>query len=191
MIFIGLSLRLVLIRANIINNRQYWFSSIPFNCEHRTRKLGITDCGIFMQIRVSINAIKNRAWEWQSVYFCKLKSLIIGCFSYHKIKRVPSGQRFFKKKKRILSRKRAKYVKYIQIYLSSTGCAAQHALLGKTRRPRTAFTSQQLLELEKQFRQNKYLSRPKRFEVATSLMLTETQVNAASSVPLWIATPNR
>nr|KAF7433985.1 hypothetical protein H0235_002176 [Vespula pensylvanica] len=55
------------------------------------------------------------------------------------------------------------------------GCAAQHALLGKTRRPRTAFTSQQLLELEKQFRQNKYLSRPKRFEVATSLMLTETQ----------------
>ncbi|GLH04547.1 Homeotic protein proboscipedia [Gryllus bimaculatus] len=54
-------------------------------------------------------------------------------------------------------------------------CAPQHALLGKTRRPRTAFTSQQLLELEKQFRHNKYLSRPKRFEVATSLMLTETQ----------------
>ncbi|XP_050530044.1 homeobox protein MOX-2 [Daktulosphaira vitifoliae] len=51
-----------------------------------------------------------------------------------------------------------------------------HALLGKTRRPRTAFTSQQLLELEKQFKQNKYLSRPKRFEVATNLMLTETQV---------------
>ncbi|KAL2747179.1 motor neuron and pancreas homeobox protein 1 isoform X2, partial [Vespula maculifrons] len=44
------------------------------------------------------------------------------------------------------------------------------------RTSRTAFTSQQLLELEKQFRQNKYLSRPKRFEVATSLMLTETQV---------------
>ncbi|CAH0394732.1 unnamed protein product [Bemisia tabaci] len=53
---------------------------------------------------------------------------------------------------------------------------SHHALLGKTRRPRTAFTSQQLLELEKQFHQNKYLSRPKRFEVATSLMLTETQV---------------
>ncbi|CAG9859834.1 unnamed protein product [Phyllotreta striolata] len=56
------------------------------------------------------------------------------------------------------------------------GCGPGHALLGKTRRPRTAFTSQQLLELEKQFRQNKYLSRPKRFEVATNLMLTETQV---------------
>lgn len=57
----------------------------------------------------------------------------------------------------------------------------QHQLLsavgaGKTRRPRTAFTSQQLLELERQFRINKYLSRPKRFEVATSLCLTETQV---------------
>ncbi|XP_050296369.1 homeobox protein Hox-A1-like isoform X2 [Anthonomus grandis grandis] len=58
-----------------------------------------------------------------------------------------------------------------------TGCTpGGNALLGKTRRPRTAFTSQQLLELEKQFRQNKYLSRPKRFEVATNLMLTETQV---------------
>ncbi|XP_028296394.1 motor neuron and pancreas homeobox 2b [Gouania willdenowi] len=56
----------------------------------------------------------------------------------------------------------------------STG--PQSALLGKCRRPRTAFTSQQLLELENQFKLNKYLSRPKRFEVATSLMLTETQV---------------
>ncbi|GAB6033310.1 hypothetical protein CHUAL_013082 [Chamberlinius hualienensis] len=56
------------------------------------------------------------------------------------------------------------------------GMQPQHAMLSKTRRPRTAFTSQQLLELENQFRHNKYLSRPKRFEVATSLMLTETQV---------------
>ncbi|XP_075902844.1 motor neuron and pancreas homeobox 2b [Nelusetta ayraudi] len=52
----------------------------------------------------------------------------------------------------------------------------QSSLLGKCRRPRTAFTSQQLLELENQFKLNKYLSRPKRFEVATSLLLTETQV---------------
>uniref|UniRef100_A0A8C3HHG2 Homeobox domain-containing protein n=1 Tax=Chrysemys picta bellii TaxID=8478 RepID=A0A8C3HHG2_CHRPI len=52
----------------------------------------------------------------------------------------------------------------------------QAGLMGKCRRPRTAFTSQQLLELENQFKLNKYLSRPKRFEVATSLMLTETQV---------------
>lgn len=51
-------------------------------------------------------------------------------------------------------------------------------MLDKTRRPRTAFTSQQLLELENQFRASKYLSRPKRFEVATNLMLTETQVSS-------------
>ncbi|XP_020775954.1 motor neuron and pancreas homeobox protein 1-like [Boleophthalmus pectinirostris] len=60
--------------------------------------------------------------------------------------------------------------------LGECGAQAQAGLLGKCRRPRTAFTSQQLLELENQFKLNKYLSRPKRFEVATSLMLTETQV---------------
>ncbi|XP_070582991.1 motor neuron and pancreas homeobox protein 1 isoform X2 [Erythrolamprus reginae] len=59
---------------------------------------------------------------------------------------------------------------------SGEAAQAQSNLLGKCRRPRTAFTSQQLLELEHQFKLNKYLSRPKRFEVATSLMLTETQV---------------
>ncbi|XP_063698230.1 homeobox protein mab-5-like [Culicoides brevitarsis] len=54
--------------------------------------------------------------------------------------------------------------------------SSQHVIFGKTRRPRTAFTSLQLLELEKQFKQNKYLSRPKRYEVASHLRLTETQV---------------
>ncbi|XP_059582292.1 motor neuron and pancreas homeobox protein 1-like [Alligator mississippiensis] len=60
--------------------------------------------------------------------------------------------------------------------LSHFHAVPQPGLLGKCRRPRTAFTSQQLLELENQFKLNKYLSRPKRFEVATALMLTETQV---------------
>ncbi|KAM9850755.1 motor neuron and pancreas homeobox 2a [Aulostomus maculatus] len=60
--------------------------------------------------------------------------------------------------------------------LGECGGQAHAGLLGKCRKPRTAFTSQQLLELENQFKLNKYLSRPKRFEVATSLMLTETQV---------------
>nr|XP_020450453.1 motor neuron and pancreas homeobox protein 1-like [Monopterus albus] len=60
--------------------------------------------------------------------------------------------------------------------LGEYGAHSQADLLRKCRRPRTAFTSQQLLELENQFKLNKYLSRPKRFEVATSLMLTETQV---------------
>lgn len=57
-----------------------------------------------------------------------------------------------------------------------------HAMLGKTRRPRTAFTSQQLLELEKQFKQSKYLSRPKRFEVASCLHLSETQASNISRI---------
>lgn len=61
-------------------------------------------------------------------------------------------------------------------FVAIVAAQAQSNLLGKCRRPRTAFTSQQLLELEHQFKLNKYLSRPKRFEVATSLMLTETQV---------------
>ncbi|XP_059152100.1 motor neuron and pancreas homeobox 1-like [Physella acuta] len=64
---------------------------------------------------------------------------------------------------------------YVSRLVDYTG-GGQGSALGKTRRPRTAFTSQQLLELERQFKMNKYLSRPKRFEVATSLMLTETQV---------------
>ncbi|XP_056390652.1 motor neuron and pancreas homeobox protein 1-like isoform X2 [Hyla sarda] len=63
-----------------------------------------------------------------------------------------------------------------QLCAQETNASAQAGLMGKCRRPRTAFTSQQLLELENQFKLNKYLSRPKRFEVATSLMLTETQV---------------
>ncbi|KAK5966473.1 Homeobox protein ceh-12 [Trichostrongylus colubriformis] len=47
---------------------------------------------------------------------------------------------------------------------------------GKMRRPRTAFTSEQLIELERQFSENKYLSRPKRYQLAQELCLTETQV---------------
>ncbi|OAF70037.1 hypothetical protein A3Q56_02213 [Intoshia linei] len=43
------------------------------------------------------------------------------------------------------------------------------------RRPRTAFTSQQLIELEKHFIESNYLSRPRRYAVATNLRLTETQ----------------
>lgn len=64
----------------------------------------------------------------------------------------------------------------LEVFVVPPPAGPQAGLMGKCRRPRTAFTSQQLLELENQFKLNKYLSRPKRFEVATSLMLTETQV---------------
>ena len=46
----------------------------------------------------------------------------------------------------------------------------------KTRRRRTAFTSEQLLELEKEFHSKKYLSLTERSQIAHSLKLSEVQV---------------
>lgn len=46
-----------------------------------------------------------------------------------------------------------------------------------SKRARTAYTSGQLVELEKEFLYNKYLSRPRRIELAQSLNLTERQVD--------------
>ncbi|XP_076437365.1 uncharacterized protein LOC143276633 [Babylonia areolata] len=47
---------------------------------------------------------------------------------------------------------------------------------GKARRRRTAFTSEQLLELEKEFHSKKYLSLTERSHIAHSLRLSEVQV---------------
>lgn len=46
----------------------------------------------------------------------------------------------------------------------------------KSRRRRTAFTSGQLLELEREFQAKKYLSLTERSEIANSLKLSEVQV---------------
>lgn len=46
----------------------------------------------------------------------------------------------------------------------------------KTRRRRTAFTSEQLLELEKEFHSKKYLSLTERSQIAHHLKLSEVQV---------------
>nr|CAH7739679.1 unnamed protein product [Callosobruchus chinensis] len=45
-----------------------------------------------------------------------------------------------------------------------------------TKRARTAYTSSQLVELEKEFHYNKYLCRPRRIQMAQSLNLTERQI---------------
>ncbi|CAD6196305.1 unnamed protein product [Caenorhabditis auriculariae] len=47
---------------------------------------------------------------------------------------------------------------------------------GKMRRPRTAFSSEQLVQLERHFADNRYLSRPRRYQLAQQLSLSETQV---------------
>jgi Homeodomain len=46
----------------------------------------------------------------------------------------------------------------------------------KSRRRRTAFTSEQLLELEREFHAKKYLSLTERSQIATTLKLSEVQV---------------
>nr|XP_040568674.1 homeobox protein rough-like [Lepeophtheirus salmonis] len=46
----------------------------------------------------------------------------------------------------------------------------------RQRRQRTTFTSDQTLRLEVEYQRNEYISRPRRFELAENLDLTETQI---------------
>uniref|UniRef100_A0A8W7PGM8 Homeobox protein unplugged n=1 Tax=Anopheles coluzzii TaxID=1518534 RepID=A0A8W7PGM8_ANOCL len=56
------------------------------------------------------------------------------------------------------------------------GKSSSGAENSKSRRRRTAFTSEQLLELEREFHAKKYLSLTERSQIATSLKLSEVQV---------------
>ncbi|KAK0132344.1 Homeobox protein GBX-1 [Merluccius polli] len=59
---------------------------------------------------------------------------------------------------------------------SSSSSASSASSAGKSRRRRTAFTSEQLLELEKEFHCKKYLSLTERSQIAHALKLSEVQV---------------
>lgn len=58
----------------------------------------------------------------------------------------------------------------------STSESSSFSSAGKQKRSRAAFTHLQVLELEKKFNHQKYLSAPERAHLASTLRLTETQV---------------
>nr|XP_046243944.1 homeobox protein Nkx-3.1 [Scatophagus argus] len=58
----------------------------------------------------------------------------------------------------------------------STSESSSFSSTGKQKRSRAAFTHLQVLELEKKFSHQKYLSAPERAHLASTLRLTETQV---------------
>ena len=63
-----------------------------------------------------------------------------------------------------------------RINLSLLSVARRRRKDARQRRQRTTFTSDQTLRLELEYQRNEYISRPRRFELAESLALTETQI---------------
>lgn len=63
---------------------------------------------------------------------------------------------------------------------SSSRDTSDHELSGRKKRPRTAFTLNQIKQLESEFENCKYLSVSKRTQLSSSLGLSETQVSTSS-----------
>lgn len=59
-------------------------------------------------------------------------------------------------------------------YGTTTGASSNNIVVHK--RARTAYTSVQLIELEKEFQYNQYIGRARRIEMAESLNLTDRQI---------------